>query len=228
MFAIAIDGPAGAGKSSIAKAAAGVLDFTYVDTGALYRTIALHMLEIGVDLTNPAAVSAALPGVEISLEYGPEGQRTLLQGRDVSEEIRTQEVSMATSRWVSHIPKVREFLVDLQRGLAEKANVIMDGRDIGTVILPGAQLKIFLTASPEERARRRTAQLEQAGEPADFRQVLSQVVQRDRQDQEQLALTAPDTVTLDTTGLDFSQVVEAVVALARERMDQPRKGEPRN
>ena len=166
--------------------------------------------------------------MEISLEYGPEGQRTLLQGRDVSEEIRTQEVSMATSRWVSHIPKVREFLVDLQRGLAEKANVIMDGRDIGTVILPGAQLKIFLTASPEERARRRTAQLEQAGEPADFRQVLSQVVQRDRQDQEQLALTAPDTVTLDTTGLDFSQVVGAVVALARERMDQPRKGELRN
>ena len=223
MFAIAIDGPAGAGKSSVAKAAAKALGFTYVDTGALYRTIALYMLETGVDLEDPAAVIAALPGVEVSLEYGPQGQRTLLGGRDVSGEIRTQEVSIATSRWVSHIPEVRAFLVDLQRGLAERADVIMDGRDIGTVILPKAQLKVFLTASPEERARRRTAQLEEAGEPAEFQQVLAEVVQRDRQDEPQLRLTAPDTVTLDTTGLDFSQVVEALVTLARERMSRDEK-----
>ena len=154
MFAIAIDGPAGAGKSSVAKAVARALGFTYVDTGALYRTIALYMIESGADLEDPAAVTARLPQVEISLEYGPQGQRTLLAGRDVSEAIRTQEVSMAASRWVAHIPQARAFLLDLQRGLAQRAHVVMDGRDIGTVILPEAQLKVFLTATAEERARR--------------------------------------------------------------------------
>ena len=117
MFAIAIDGPAGAGKSSVAKAAAKELGFTYVDTGAIYRAIALYMLEKGVDLEDPAAVTAELTGVEVSLEYGEFGQRTLLGGRNVSEEIRTQEVSMATSKWVAHIPEVREFLVGIQRDL---------------------------------------------------------------------------------------------------------------
>lgn len=218
MFAIAIDGPAGAGKSSVAKAAARELGFTYVDTGAIYRTIALFMLENHVDIEDPAAVTAALPGVEVSLEYGSGGQRTLLGGRDVSEAIRTQEVSMATSKWVAHIPEVRAFLVDVQRGLAERNNVVMDGRDIGTVILPNAQLKVFLTASAEERARRRTLQLEQAGEPADFDQVLKEVVQRDKQDSEQLDVIPEDGVTLDTTGLDFQQVVEKLTSMARERM----------
>lgn len=218
MFAIAIDGPAGAGKSSVAKAVALELGFTYVDTGALYRTIALYMIENGVDLENPQAVVEALPRVEVSLAYGPEGQRTLLGGRDVSGAIRTQEVSMAASRWVAHVPQVREFLLGVQRGLAESADVVMDGRDIGTVILPGAQLKVFLTASPEERARRRILQLEQAGEKADFETVLRDVVQRDRQDAEQLDLVPEDAVRLDTTGLGFQQVVEAISGLARERM----------
>ncbi len=218
MFAIAIDGPAGAGKSSVAKAAAKELGFTYVDTGAIYRAIALYMLEKGVDLEDPAAVTAELTGVEVSLEYGEFGQRTLLGGRNVSEEIRTQEVSMATSKWVAHIPEVREFLVGIQRGLARKSNVIMDGRDIGTVILPDAQLKVFLTASAEERARRRTRQLEEAGEPADFQQVLKEVVQRDKQDAAQLDLLPEDGVVLDSTGLSFRQVVERLTAMARERM----------
>ncbi len=218
MFAIAIDGPAGAGKSSVAKAAATALGFTYVDTGALYRTIALYMLEAGANLEDSQAVAALLPQVEVSIRYSPQGQRTLLGGRDVSEEIRTQQVSMATSRWVSHIPAVRAFLLDLQRGLAKKANVVMDGRDIGSVILPDAQLKIFLTASPEERAARRTRQLEAAGEPADFNQVLREVIQRDRQDQEQLGVIPPDAVTVDTTGMDFDQVVDRLTSLARERM----------
>lgn len=218
MFAIAIDGPAGAGKSSVAKAAAKELGFTYVDTGAIYRAIALYMLEKGVDLEDPAAVTAELTGVEVSLEYGEFGQRTLLGGRNVSEEIRTQEVSMATSKWVAHIPEVREFLVGIQRGLARKSNVIMDGRDIGTVILPDAQLKVFLTASAEERARRRTRQLEEAGEPADFQQVLKEVVQRDKQDVAQLDLLPEDGVVLDSTGLSFRQVVERLTAMARERM----------
>ena len=218
MFAIAIDGPAGAGKSSVAKAAAKELGCTYVDTGAIYRAIALYMLEKGVDLEDPAAVTAELTGVEVSLEYGEFGQRTLLGGRNVSEEIRTQEVSMATSKWVAHIPEVREFLVGIQRGLARKSNVIMDGRDIGTVILPDAQLKVFLTASAEERARRRTRQLEEAGEPADFQQVLKEVVQRDKQDAAQLDLLPEDGVVLDSTGLSFRQVVERLTAMARERM----------
>ncbi len=217
MFAIAIDGPAGAGKSSVAKAAARELGFTYVDTGALYRTIALYMIESGVDLEDPKAVVAALPGVEISLNYGPDGQRTLLGGRDVSEAIRTQEVSMASSRWVAHIPQVRAFLLGLQRSLAENADVIMDGRDIGSVILPGAQLKVFLTASAEERARRRSAQMEGAGEKADYEKVLRDVVQRDKQDAGQLEQIPPDAVVLDSTGLSFRQVVERITALAKSR-----------
>ena len=214
MFAIAIDGPAGAGKSSVAKAVARALGFTYVDTGALYRTIALYMIESGADLEDPAAVTARLPQVEISLEYGPQGQRTLLAGRDVSEAIRTQEGSRAAARWVAHIPQARAFLLDLQRGLAQRAHVVMDGRDIGTVILPEAQLKVFLTATAEERARRRTLQLEEAGQPAEFEQVLKEVVQRDRQDAEQLDAVAPDALRLDTTGLSFDQV-----ELARARME---------
>lgn len=219
MFAIAIDGPAGAGKSSVAKAAAKELGFTYVDTGALYRTLALYMLENQVDLTDPARVVERLTEVDVSLKYGEEGQRTLLNGRDVSEEIRTQEVSRAVSRWVAHIPAVRAFLLGLQRELAEKANVVMDGRDIGTVILPGAQLKIFLTASAEERARRRTLQLEQAGEEADYERVLGDVVQRDRQDAEQLDLAPEDVVRLDSTGLSFEEVVEKITELAKARME---------
>ncbi len=219
MFAIAIDGPAGAGKSSVAKALAKALGFAYVDTGALYRAIALFMIENQVDLTDPEAVSARLPQVEVGLEYGPEGQRTLLAGRDVSQDIRTQEVSMAASRWVAHIPRVRAFLLDLQRDLARRADVVMDGRDIGTVILPGAQLKVFLTASAEERARRRTLQLEAAGEAADFDQVLREVVQRDRQDAAQLEAVPPDAVRLDATELSFEQVVEKILELARARMD---------
>lgn len=220
MFAIAIDGPAGAGKSSVAKAAARELGFAYVDTGAIYRAIALYMLENHVDIEDPAAVVAKLPGVEVSLEYGGDGQRTLLGGRDVSGAIRTQEVSMATSKWVAHIPEVRAFLVDVQRGLAERNNVVMDGRDIGTVILPNAQLKVFLTASAEERARRRTLQLTEAGETADFDRVLKEVVQRDKQDAAQLDLLPEDGVVLDTTGLSFEQVVERLTAMARERMEK--------
>ena len=210
MFAIAIDGPAGAGKSSVAKAAAQRLGFTYVDTGAMYRALALFMLENGVNLEDPQAVTARLPEAKVTLAYGEKGQRTLLNGRDVSQAIRTQEVSMATSRWVSHIPQVRRFLLDLQRDLAQRAHVVMDGRDIGTAILPGAQLKVFLTASPEERARRRTRQLEEAGSPADFGQVLAEVVQRDKQDQEQLGQRPADGVTLDTTCSKLSPVVSRV------------------
>ena len=147
MFAVAIDGPAGAGKSSVAKAAAKELGFVYVDTGAIYRTIALHVLRQGVDPHDAPAVEALLPHIQVELAYTPEGQKMLLNGEDVTGLIRTPEVSMATSA-CSAIPAVRAYLLQLQRDLAEKNNVLMDGRDIGTVVLPQAQLKVFLTASP--------------------------------------------------------------------------------
>ena len=220
MFAIAIDGPAGAGKSSVAKAAAQELGFVYVDTGAIYRTIALHVLRQGVDPHDAPAVEALLPGIQVGLEYAPEGQRMLLNGEDVTGLIRTPEVSMVTSA-CSAIPAVRAFLLQLQRDLAERSNVIMDGRDIGTVVLPRAQLKVFLTASPEERARRRVAQLQKAGQEADYASILRDIQQRDYQDSHRE--TAPlrpaeDAVLLDNSDFTFQQSVERLVDLVRQRL----------
>ena len=220
MFAVAIDGPAGAGKSSLAKAAAQELGFVYVDTGALYRTVALYLLERGEDPGDPQAAEAALPHIQVGLEQSPEGQKMYLCGREVTGLIRTPEVSMAASK-VSAIPAVRAFLLELQRDLARKNNVLMDGRDIGTVVLPGAQLKIFLTASAEERAGRRVAQLEESGHPADYDSILRDIQQRDYQDSHRE--TAPlkpaeDSVLLDTTGEDFSQSLDRLVSLVRERL----------
>ena len=220
MFAVAIDGPAGAGKSSVAKAAAKELGFVYVDTGAIYRTIALYVLRQGVDPHDAAGVEALLPQIQVGMEYTEQGQKMLLNGEDVTGLIRTPEVSMATSA-CSAIPAVRAYLLQLQRDLAEKNNVLMDGRDIGTVVLPHAQLKIFLTASPEERARRRVGQLEEAGQKADYQSILRDMVQRDYQDSHRE--TAPlrpaeDSVLLDTTGNVFEQSVAQLVALVREKL----------
>ena len=220
MFAVAIDGPAGAGKSSVAKAAAKELGFVYVDTGAIYRTIALYVLRQGVDPHDAAGVEALLPQIQVGMEYTEQGQKMLLNGEDVTGLIRTPEVSMATSA-CSAIPAVRAYLLQLQRDLAEKNNVLMDGRDIGTVVLPHAQLKIFLTASPEERARRRVSQLEEAGQKADYQSILRDIVQRDYQDSHRE--TAPlrpaeDSVLLDTTGNVFEQSVAQLVALVREKL----------
>ena len=220
MFAVAIDGPAGAGKSSVAKAAAKELGFVYVDTGAIYRTIALYVLRQGVDPHDAAGVEALLPQIQVGMEYTEQGQKMLLNGEDVTGLIRTPEVSMATSA-CSAIPAVRAYLLQLQRDLAEKNNVLMDGRDIGTVVLPHAQLKIFLTASPEERARRRVGQLEEAGQKADYQSILRDIEQRDYQDSHRE--TAPlrpaeDSVLLDTTGNVFEQSVAQLVALVREKL----------
>ena len=219
MFAVAIDGPAGAGKSSVAKAAAQELGFIYVDTGAIYRTIALYVLRQGVDPHQAPAVEALLPQVQVSLEYTQQGQKMLLNGEDVTGLIRTPEVSMATSA-CSAIPAVRAYLLQLQRDLAAENNVLMDGRDIGTVVLPHAQLKVFLTASPQERARRRVAQLAEAGQQADYEAILRDIQQRDYQDSHRE--TAPlrpaeDAVLLDTTELDFTQSEEALLRIIRER-----------
>ena len=196
MFAIAIDGPAGAGKSSVAKAAARALGFIYVDTGALYRTV-----------------------VSVDLRHAADGQHVLLCGEDVTDEIRTPQVSMAASA-VSAIPAVRKFLFSLQTGMAERYDVLMDGRDIGTVVLPNAQVKIFLTASAEERARRRCLELEQKGTPADYEQTLREIRQRDEQDMNRE--TAPlkpaaDSVLLDTSDLDFDGAVQRLLEIVRER-----------
>lgn len=221
MFAVAIDGPAGAGKSSVAKAAALELGFVYVDTGAMYRTVALYLLEHGIEPRDAAAVEAALPGIEVGLEYSPEGQRMSLCGRDVTEKIRTPEVSMATSA-ASAIPAVRDFLFHLQTDMAKRYNVLMDGRDIGTVVLPGAQVKVFLTASPEERARRRCHQMEGRGEAADYEAVLQDIRQRDYQDSHREVAPlkpAPDAVLLDTSDNTFEESVAQLVRIVREKQE---------
>lgn len=181
MFSIAIDGPAGAGKSSVAKEAAKALGFVYVDTGALYRAVALYMLRHGITPSDAEAVEAALPAVTVDLRYEPDGQHVLLCGEDVSDAIRMPEVSTAASD-CSAIPAVRKFLFSLQTGMAERYNVLMDGRDIGTVVLPHAQVKIFLTASAEERARRRCRQLKEKGVEADYEKTLREIRERDEQD----------------------------------------------
>lgn len=220
MFAVAIDGPAGAGKSSVAKAAAKELGFVYVDTGALYRTIALYVLRQGVDPKEREQVEALLPQIQIGMEYTEQRQKMLLNGEDVTGLIRTPEVSMATSA-CSAIPAVRAFLLQLQRDLAQRNNVLMDGRDIGTVVLPQAQLKIFLTASPEERAWRRVHQLEGDGQKADYASILRDIQQRDYQDSHRE--TAPlrpaeDSILVDTSHNTFEESVERLVQLVRERL----------
>lgn len=220
MFSIAIDGPAGAGKSSVAKEAAKALGFVYVDTGALYRAVALYMLHHGITPSDAEAVEAALPAVTVDLRYEPDGQHVLLCGEDVSDAIRMPEVSTAASD-CSAIPAVRKFLFSLQTGMAERHDVLMDGRDIGTVVLPNAQVKIFLTASAEERARRRCRQLKEKGVEADYEKTLREIRERDEQDMNRE--TAPlkpaeDSVLLDTSELDFRGSVEKLLEIVRERM----------
>lgn len=220
MFAVAIDGPAGAGKSSVARAVAKELGFLYVDTGALYRTVTLYLLRQGVDLDDAPSVEAALPQIKISLRHENGEQKVLLGEEDVTELIRTEEVSRSTPLCAA-MPAVRSFLLSLQRDLAMKQKVVMDGRDIGTVVLPDAPLKIFLTASPQERARRRAAQLEAAGEKADLPAILRDIIARDERDSHRE--TAPlkqaeDAVLLDNSDLQFEESVAKIAALARERL----------
>ncbi|HEX6206511.1 MAG TPA: (d)CMP kinase [Solirubrobacterales bacterium] len=207
---IAIDGPAGAGKSTVARAVAEEIGFTYLDSGAMYRCVALAALEGGVDLDDGEALGALAEGLEV----GFDGRLVLLGHRDVSREVRSPEVTAAASR-VSVHPRVREAMVARQRQLIEAGRYVAEGRDIGTVVSPGSPLKIFLTASDEERARRRAAE---TGE--DVETVLAAQRQRDARDTERehgALRPAEDAVELDTTGLSLQQVVARVVALARER-----------
>ncbi|NLD29610.1 MAG: (d)CMP kinase [Clostridiales bacterium] len=218
MFNIAIDGPAGAGKSSIARAAAANLGFIYVDTGALYRTVALAALKRGLKSEDKEEIIALLPAIEVSMGFVDGEQRVFLNGEDVSEAIRLPEVSAAAST-VSAIPEVRQFLFDLQRDMAKTNDVLMDGRDIGTVVLPDAQLKIFLTATPEERARRRYEQIKDKSDVT-YEEVLKDLNQRDYQDTHREIAPlkqADDAVLLDTTNMSFDEVVKAIEDLAKER-----------
>ena len=222
MISIAIDGPSGAGKSTLAKRLAKELGFVYVDTGAIYRTIAYFIYSAGISPDDQQAVVAALPDIQVELRYGDDGlQHMLLGGTDVTREIRLPEISRYASK-VSAYPEVRAFLLEMQRQLARTHNVIMDGRDIGTVVLPNADIKIFLTASPKARARRRWKELEERGTPAPLEQVLREIEERDAHDiQRETAplRQADDAVLVDTTELDFQGSFEALLVLIRKRMD---------
>lgn len=221
-FQIAIDGPAGAGKSTVAKKAASQLGLIYVDTGAMYRAIALYTLDHGVDVEDSNKLGAALAQVEVSIAYKDGAQQVLLNGENVSGRIRTPEVSAQAS--VTAVkPSVRAKLLNLQRGMAEQYGVIMDGRDIGTRILPHADLKIFLTASSRERARRRYEELVEKGQDCDLDAIQKDIEERDYRDshrEEAPLRQAEDAILLDTSDMDADQAAERIVTLARERMER--------
>lgn len=211
---IAIDGPSGAGKSTIAKACAAKLGYIYVDTGALYRTIGVCAMRRGVDTKDRAAVEGVLPFADVSLRYVDGVQKVFLGDDDVSGEIRTPAASMAASD-VSAVPAVRERLLDLQREIARNNNVIMDGRDIGTVILPGAQYKFFLTASAEVRAQRRVKELIEKGMEVDYEETLADIIKRDYQDSHRE--TAPlkqadDAILIDSSYMTIDEVVDFIIS----------------
>ena len=217
---VAIDGPAGAGKSTIARAAAKKLGFIYVDTGALYRAVGVYSLRNGLDTENPETVEGTLPHIQVELQFQDGVQHVLLNGEDVSEEIRTPQASMAASA-VSAVPAVRRFLFDLQREIAAKNDCIMDGRDIGTVVLPQAEVKIFLTASPETRAMRRFKELQEKGAPDTYEAVLADLKQRDYNDSHRAVAPlkpAEDSVLVDTSALTLSQSVEKVIEVINEKL----------
>ena len=220
-FKIALDGPGGAGKSSVAKAVAAKLGIFYVDTGAMYRTVGLYMKDHGISPEDTAAVIAALPDVSLSVSLEGGRQTLCLGGKEVGDEIRTPEISMYASR-VSSIPEVRAFLLDTQRSLAETRSVIMDGRDIGTVILPDAQVKLYMEASPQQRAKRRLLELLAKGEQITEAQVLADILRRDANDSGRdiaPAKPAEDAIFLDNSLLTPAETVEAALAIIREKLE---------
>ena len=217
--AVAIDGPSGAGKSTLARRVAKELHFLYVDTGAIYRSIGWYALQQGAALDRAESVAALLPDLNVEVRYGEDGlQHMVVNDRDVTEEIRSPEVSAAASQ-VAAVPEVRAYLLDMQRDLARTHDVIMDGRDIGTVVLPEADCKIFLTASDEARAARRCQELAQRGTPVAYEDVLSDMRRRDEKDRTRAAAPlrqAEDAVVLDTSELDFEDSAQALLRLIRE------------
>ena len=218
-ISVAIDGPSGAGKSTVARAAAAKLGYVYVDTGAMYRSIGLAVCRRGIAGEDTAGIIATLPEIAIQLTYQDGAQHVLLNGEDVSSAIRAEEIGMAASA-VAAIPAVRTFLLDAQRTLAVSRDVLMDGRDIGTVVLPNATVKIFLTATPEARAERRYKELLMKGEKHDYQNVLADVRARDYQDTHRAAAPlrqAEDAVLVDTSDLNFDQSFEALKKVIQDR-----------
>ena len=220
-FSVAIDGPAGAGKSTLARAAAKELGFYYVDTGAIYRAVGYHMWMMGIGPKDADGIRRFLDDVNLSVEYDDDGmQHMILNGKDVTDEIRTPLMSSYASG-VSAQACVRDFLLDMQRGLARRHNVVMDGRDIATVVLPNADVKIFLTASPEIRAKRRFAELQAKGEKTTLEKVLSDMKARDKQDSTRAVAPlrcAPDAVKLDTSEMNLEEAKNAILELARRKL----------
>lgn len=220
-IAVALDGPAGAGKSSIAKKAAKALDYIYIDTGALYRTIGLAAARRKVEPIPSNEVEKLLSEIKVDLTFNEQGEQiVLLDNEDVSGLIRTPEASMMASK-ISAIPAVRAYLLDLQRSMAKSQNVIMDGRDIGTVVLPDAQVKIFLTASPEVRAERRYKELVEKGMNVNYDDILNDVIERDYNDthRETAPLKPADgCIIVDTTDIDFEQSVEKIISVIKENV----------
>ena len=221
MVSIAIDGPAGAGKSTIARAIAERLGYIYVDTGALYRAVGLYATANGIETTDEAGVERLLMSAKVELRHDKSGtQRVYLNGYDVSEEIRRPEISMAASN-VSALPAVRQFLFALQQNLAMEHNVVMDGRDIGTAVLPNAPLKVYLTASAHVRALRRWKELTEKGQTADLAKIEEDINERDYQDmhrEHSPLVQAEDAVLVDSSEMTIDEVVEKILSLARERM----------
>ena len=217
-YAVAIDGPSGAGKSTLAKAAAERLGILYVDTGAIYRTIGLYVRRHGIDPKDTAAVLAALPDIRIGMDHDADGmQRMLLNGEDVTADIRLPEISMYASA-VSAIQGVRDFLMEMQRSLARERSVIMDGRDIGTVVLPDADVKIFLYADVEVRAKRRELELRQRGTPKPYEEVLREMEERDYNDTHRAAAplrAADDAIMVDTSSMDFDASLALLLDVIR-------------
>ncbi len=219
MIRIAIDGPGGAGKSSVAKAVSKALGIIYVDTGALYRNIGLYMLDSGIDPKDADSVTAALPDISIEMKFEDGRQLILLNGRDRGDEIRIPEASMAASA-VSAIPAVRDFLLEIQRNTAKKNSVVMDGRDIGTVIIPDAEVKIFLTASAKARAERRFKELRAKGSDVTYEQVYSEMAERDRNDSTRAVapcVQAKDAVLVDNSKLTEAETVNKILSIVRKR-----------
>ena len=221
MISIAIDGPAGAGKSTIAKAVAKQLEYIYADTGALYRSIALNAINSGTNTDNEAEINELLNNTKVEIKFINGEQRVFLNSQDVSDKIRTTEVSMMASK-VSAIAAVRDFLLELQRGLARENNVIMDGRDIGTVVLPQAQVKIFLTASAQCRAKRRYKDYLAAGNTQEsYEQILADIQQRDYNDSHRAVAPlkpAEDSVIVDTSDDTLEQSVEKITAVVNSKI----------
>lgn len=222
MINVAIDGPSGAGKSTIARAAAAKLGYMYIDTGALYRTIGLNALRKKVDLSSAEAIAATLGGeLKVELKFEDGVQKMYLCGEDVSDDIRTPEASMAASK-VSAVPAVRAYLFDLQKNIAKNNNCIMDGRDIGTVVLPDAQVKIFLTASPEARAQRRYKELIQKGMDVRYEDVLFDINKRDKDDSSRAIAPlkkADDAVLCDTSDIDLPMSIDLVIRTIKNALE---------